>query len=153
MARSSGCRMLRASCHCRLRWKSPYNERNLECTRSPDALCRWYNLTNTRAAHRDPWCTLFRFAGPAPKKIRLSLVKLWQSEILTIFLCTLYTILMKFFVVLSHEQDTRDVHCGSNGFLSNQPFFLTEQPGVLKKEQNTATLGLIWWFGRKQGTW
>jgi hypothetical protein len=36
---------------------------------------------------------------------------------------------------------------------SNQHFFLTEQPGVLKKEQNTATLGLVWWFGRKQGSW
>lgn len=36
---------------------------------------------------------------------------------------------------------------------SNQPFFLTEKPGILKKEQNTATLGLVWWFGRKQGTW
>jgi hypothetical protein len=50
----------------------------------------------------------------------------------------------------------------ANGFLlrgeyrrdwSNQPFFLTEQPGFLKKEQNTATLGLVWWFGRKQGSW
>jgi hypothetical protein len=36
---------------------------------------------------------------------------------------------------------------------SNQPFFLTEMPGVLKKEQNTATLGLIWWWGRKEGSW
>jgi hypothetical protein len=36
---------------------------------------------------------------------------------------------------------------------SNQPFFLTSTPGVLKKEQNTATLGLVWWFGRKQGGW
>ena len=36
---------------------------------------------------------------------------------------------------------------------SNQPFFLSETPGVLKKEQNTATLGLIWWFGRKEGSW
>jgi hypothetical protein len=36
---------------------------------------------------------------------------------------------------------------------SNQPFFLTDVPNVLKKEQNTATLGLIWWFGRKQGPW
>lgn len=36
---------------------------------------------------------------------------------------------------------------------SNQPFFLSEQPGILKKEQNTATLGLIWWFGRKTGAW
>ena len=36
---------------------------------------------------------------------------------------------------------------------SNQPFFLTEQPGVLKKEQNTVTLGLVWWMGQKQGGW
>jgi hypothetical protein len=36
---------------------------------------------------------------------------------------------------------------------SNQAFFLTEQPGILKKEQNTATLGLVWWFGRKKGSW
>ena len=25
--------------------------------------------------------------------------------------------------------------------------------GVLKKEQNTATIGLVWWFGPKQGPW
>ena len=24
---------------------------------------------------------------------------------------------------------------------------------VLKKEQNTATIGLMWWWGRKQGSW
>ena len=36
---------------------------------------------------------------------------------------------------------------------SDQPFFLTALPNVLKKEQNTATLGLIWWFGQKQGSW
>jgi hypothetical protein len=36
---------------------------------------------------------------------------------------------------------------------SNQPFFLTETPGVLKKEQNTATVGLIWWFGGKRESW
>ena len=36
---------------------------------------------------------------------------------------------------------------------SNQPYFLTEIPGVLKKEQNTATVGLVWWLGRKQGSW
>lgn len=49
-----------------------------------------------------------------------------------------------------------------NGFLargewrrdfSNRLFFLTEVPGVLKREQNTATIGLIWWFGRKEGAW
>ena len=36
---------------------------------------------------------------------------------------------------------------------SNQPYFLTDTLFVLKKEQNTATLGLIWWFGGKQGAW
>lgn len=36
---------------------------------------------------------------------------------------------------------------------SNKAFFLTSQPGLLKKEQNTASLGLVWWFGRKTGSW
>ncbi len=36
---------------------------------------------------------------------------------------------------------------------SNQPYFLTSTLGVLKTEQNTATVGLIWWFGQKQGSW
>jgi outer membrane murein-binding lipoprotein Lpp len=36
---------------------------------------------------------------------------------------------------------------------SNRPFFLTAVPGRLKKEQNTATVGLVWWWGGKQGTW
>jgi TolA-binding protein len=36
---------------------------------------------------------------------------------------------------------------------SNLPFFLTDLPGALKKEQNTATLGLVWWWGRKKGAW
>jgi Putative beta-barrel porin-2, OmpL-like. bbp2 len=36
---------------------------------------------------------------------------------------------------------------------SNQPFFLTDTQGILKKEQNTATLGLIWWIGQKEGSW
>jgi len=36
---------------------------------------------------------------------------------------------------------------------SNQPYFLTDVLGILKKEQNTATLGLVWWVGGKQGTW
>jgi hypothetical protein len=35
---------------------------------------------------------------------------------------------------------------------SNQQFFLTDTPGALKKDQNTATLGLVWWFG-KEGSW
>jgi hypothetical protein len=50
----------------------------------------------------------------------------------------------------------------SDGFLmryewrrdfSNQPSFLSSTQGVLSKEQNTATLGLIWWWGRKEGAW
>ena len=36
---------------------------------------------------------------------------------------------------------------------SNVPVFLTSTQNVLSKDQNTATLGLIWWFGRKQGAW
>jgi hypothetical protein len=36
---------------------------------------------------------------------------------------------------------------------SNRPVFLTSTLGVLKKDQNTSTLGLIWWFGGKQGSW
>jgi hypothetical protein len=36
---------------------------------------------------------------------------------------------------------------------SNQPYFLTDTLGVLKKEQNTLTLGVVWWFGPKEGGW
>ncbi len=36
---------------------------------------------------------------------------------------------------------------------SNQPSFLTQTQGVLSKQQNTATLGLVWWWGRKEGAW
>ena len=36
---------------------------------------------------------------------------------------------------------------------SNQPFFLTRTPAFLKQDQQTATVGLIWWFGNKQGSW
>ncbi len=36
---------------------------------------------------------------------------------------------------------------------SNRVFFPTENPAVLKREQTTALLGLIWWFGGKQGLW
>jgi hypothetical protein len=50
----------------------------------------------------------------------------------------------------------------ANGFLmryewrrdfSNQPSFLTQTEGVLSKQQNTATLGLVWWWGGKEGAW
>lgn len=36
---------------------------------------------------------------------------------------------------------------------SNRSFFLTDTPGLLKRDQTTATVGLIWWFGRKEGSW
>jgi hypothetical protein len=36
---------------------------------------------------------------------------------------------------------------------SNQPYFLTSTLGVLKTNQSTATLGLVWWFGGKEGAW
>src|SRR5580692_8422867 len=36
---------------------------------------------------------------------------------------------------------------------SNQPTFLTDVQGVLSKEQSTATVGVIWWWGRKEGAW
>lgn len=36
---------------------------------------------------------------------------------------------------------------------SNQPTFLSDVQGVLKKDQTTATLGLVWWWGRKEGSW
>jgi hypothetical protein len=36
---------------------------------------------------------------------------------------------------------------------SNQPTFLTSTQGGYSKQQNTATVGLIWWWGRKEGSW
>ena len=36
---------------------------------------------------------------------------------------------------------------------SNHPYFLTDTLDVLKKEQNTATIGVVWWFGAKEGAW
>ena len=36
---------------------------------------------------------------------------------------------------------------------SNKPTFLSAAQGVLSKDQNTATVGLVWWWGQKQGSW
>jgi hypothetical protein len=36
---------------------------------------------------------------------------------------------------------------------SNQPSFLTSTQNILSKEQSTATLGLVWWWGGKEGAW
>lgn len=36
---------------------------------------------------------------------------------------------------------------------SNQQFFLSSTPGNLKHAQSTATVGLVYWWGMKQGAW
>jgi hypothetical protein len=36
---------------------------------------------------------------------------------------------------------------------SNQRYFLTDTLGLLSKEQTTATMGVVWWFGKKNGVW
>ncbi len=36
---------------------------------------------------------------------------------------------------------------------SNQPYFLTHNPGAYAQHQTTATVGLVWWYGGKQGSW
>jgi hypothetical protein len=37
--------------------------------------------------------------------------------------------------------------------ISNRPIFLTNQQDSYSTDQNTATMGVIWWFGRKPGPW
>ncbi len=36
---------------------------------------------------------------------------------------------------------------------TNVPFFLTNRVGVLSANQDTLTVGLVWWYGGKQGSW
>ncbi len=36
---------------------------------------------------------------------------------------------------------------------SNQPSFFTDKNEVLSKQQQTASVGVIWWFGGKEGAW
>jgi hypothetical protein len=36
---------------------------------------------------------------------------------------------------------------------SNQPYFLSSTLGLLKEGQSTASVGLVWWFGGKEGAW
>jgi hypothetical protein len=36
---------------------------------------------------------------------------------------------------------------------SNQPYFLTQHPDAYSQHQTTATVGLVWWYGGKQGSW
>ncbi len=36
---------------------------------------------------------------------------------------------------------------------SNVPCFLTNKPGVLASSQPTLGVGMVWWYGGKQGVW
>jgi hypothetical protein len=36
---------------------------------------------------------------------------------------------------------------------SNIPFFLTDVVGKRETDQQTATLGLVWWWGTKRQAW
>jgi hypothetical protein len=36
---------------------------------------------------------------------------------------------------------------------SNVPFFLTDKLGRLSQHQDTATMGVVWWWGNKEETW
>jgi hypothetical protein len=37
--------------------------------------------------------------------------------------------------------------------ISNNPYFLTDTLNLLAKHQTTATVGVVWWFGKKTGAW
>lgn len=36
---------------------------------------------------------------------------------------------------------------------SDRSFFTSAEPGDVRRQQNTALVGLIWWFGNKSGSW
>jgi hypothetical protein len=36
---------------------------------------------------------------------------------------------------------------------SNRPYFVTSNPAAPSSHQDTALLGLVWWYGGKQGSW
>jgi hypothetical protein len=36
---------------------------------------------------------------------------------------------------------------------SNQRYFLTDTLNLLSKQQTTAEIGVVWWFGKKTGPW
>jgi hypothetical protein len=62
---------------------------------------------------------------------------------------------------LKENTVTLDYHMGDGLLMryewrrdySNQRSFLSDAQGVLNKQQTTATLGLVWWWGRKEGVW
>jgi Putative beta-barrel porin-2, OmpL-like. bbp2 len=37
--------------------------------------------------------------------------------------------------------------------ISNRPIFLSNEQNIYSTHQDTATMGVVWWFGRKQGPW
>jgi hypothetical protein len=61
-----------------------------------------------------------------------------------------------------HEITATAEYTFADGFLlrgefrrdwSNQRFFTGPRPGDLRDHQNTALVGLVWWFGNKQASW
>jgi hypothetical protein len=61
-----------------------------------------------------------------------------------------------------HEATATAEYKFADGFLmrgefrrdwSNQPFFTGPTPGDPRDHQNTVLIGLVWWFGNKQGAW
>ena len=57
---------------------------------------------------------------------------------------------------------TYDYRPAADGFLiraewrrdfSDTPFFLTNTAGNVKDDQQTATIGLVWWWGNKRQAW
>ena len=51
------------------------------------------------------------------------------------------------------EKGKADMQKSPKNILVTMAIFLTETSGVLKRELNTATLGLIWRLGGNQGVW
>ncbi len=49
--------------------------------------------------------------------------------------------------------DGFDLFLGYRTDWSNIPYFRTHNTNVLAPHQTTATLGLVWWYGGKQGAW
>lgn len=61
-----------------------------------------------------------------------------------------------------HELTATAEYTFADGFLvraefrrdwSNRAFFTGAEPGALRRQQHTALVGLVWWFGNKAGTW
>jgi hypothetical protein len=55
--------------------------------------------------------------------------------------------------VAFRTKDAFEVRLEYRRDFSNVPFFYGPVVGVVEKAQDTATIGLLWWFGGKQGSW